>query len=110
MYIRIGNLPEGGKSAIYSGMNAVGKEIGVSVYECVRLNGKYRIVMPSPMKLGQGNTYEALINEVTEQAFKIPLPRKVYLVKGTLIGYGHDGEPLLNNVKIMREITNDFLI
>lgn len=34
------------------------------------------------MKYGQGITYEQLINEVTQQNFKIDNPRRVYLVTG----------------------------
>lgn len=107
-YIRIGEIPYDEKSRIYRGDVIIGEEIGVSVYNCVEINGKYNIIMPLKMKEGQGITYEGLIQEVTQCRYKIEEPRKVYLVTGEEVGKGADTEPLLKNIVIIDDITEQF--
>lgn len=108
LYIRVGEIPENEISHIHNGDAIIGEEKGVSVYDTIEIDGKYRIVMPLPFKEGQGNTYETLIQNVTECRFKINEPRKVYLVSGNEVGVGRDNEPVLKNVKIIKDITEDF--
>ena len=105
-YIRIGEIPSDEKSRIHRGDAIIGEEEGVSVYNCVELNGFYHIVMPLPMKEGQGNTYECLIQNVTECRYKILNPCKVYLVTGDEVGKGSDNEPVIRNVRIIKDITD----
>ena len=108
-YIRIGEVPENEISKIYRGDAVIGEEKGVSVYNAVKIKDKWHIVMPTPFTIGQGNTYENLIQEVTECRFEIDRPRKVYLVTGDEIGIGSDNEPLIKNVRMIQEITKQYL-
>lgn len=107
-YIRVGEIPNDEKSRIYRGDSIIGCEEGVSVYNAIEIDGKWNIIMPLPFKEGQGNTYETLIQEVTECRFKVSNPRSVYLVIGDEIGIGSDNEPLLRNITILDDITEQF--
>lgn len=107
-YIRIGDIPENEVSKIHRGDAIIGEEKGVSVYDAEFINDKWRIVMPSYFKEGQGHTYEALIQNVTECRYKINNPSKVYLVSGKKVGIGSDGEPVIKNVKIIKDLTEQF--
>ena len=107
-YIRIGDIPSEEKSAVYKGDVVIGYEDGVSVYDCVETDGLYRIVMPFPLKEGQGMTYECLIQEITQCRYEIENPRNVYLVSGIEVGKGHDNEPLIKEVKILKDLTGQF--
>lgn len=107
-YIRIGDIPSEEKSSVYRGDAVVGYEEGVSVYDCVETDGLYRIVMPFPLKEGQGMTYECLIQEITQCRYEIEKPRNVYLVSGIEVGKGHDNEPLIKDVKILKDLTEQF--
>lgn len=107
-YIRIGDIPSEEKSAVYKGDVVIGYEDGVSVYDCVETDGLYRIVMPFPLKEGQGMTYECLIQEITQCRYKIENPRNVYLVSGMEVGKGNDNEPLIKEVKILKDLTSQF--
>lgn len=108
IYIRIGEIPKDEISHVYRGDAIIKEELGVSVYNCTIINDKYHIVMPLPFKEGQGYTYEALIQNVTECRYKVEEPQKVYLVSGIQVGIGSDNEPVIKNVKIIKDITNDF--
>lgn len=107
-YIRIGDIPSEENSAVYRGDIVVGYEDGVSVYDCVEIDGLYRIIMPFPLKEGQGITYESLIQEITQCRYKIENPRNIYLVSGIEVGKGHDNEPLIKEVKILKDLTGQF--
>lgn len=107
-YIRVGEIPQDEKSRIYNGDGIIGIEDGVSVYNAVKINDNWHIVMPSPFKEGQGSTYECLIQEVTQCRYKINEPRSVYLVTGCEVGIGHDGEPVIKNINIIKNITEQF--
>lgn len=107
-YIRIGEIPENETSKIHRGDAIIGEEKGVSVYNAVKINNLWYIVMPPVFKEGQGQTYEALIQNVTECRFRIDSPQKVYLVKGKVVGNGSDFEPVIKNVKIIKELTEQF--
>ncbi len=108
-YIRIGEIPEDEISKIHRGDAIIGSEKGVSVYNAVKIKDKWRIVMPIPFKEGQGNTYECLIQNVTECCYKIDQPQKVYLVTGNEVGIGSDNEPLIKDVRVIQEITQEYL-
>jgi hypothetical protein len=87
-YIRFGDLPKNNKSKNYL-INKL--ENGVSVYNAVLDGEYYKIVLP----------------ELTESAcvsLSGVLRRKCFLVEGDLIGLGSDNEPLLKNIKIIKEV------
>lgn len=87
-YLRFGEIPESGKSKNHLTGNL---EIGVSVYDCVFLNGRYKLVMPNL-------THSACVS------LSGVLERPCFLVTGVLIGRGSDGEPLLRSPVIIKPI------
>ena len=93
-YIRFGPIPINEQSKKLN----EGFEDGVSVYDVVLMTNGYHPIMPTPPTLSQGITYMYLIKQ----------RRNVYIVIGDEVGYGSDGEPLLKNVKIISEITENF--
>lgn len=97
-YIRFGDLPPHERSGIWKSDQLIGYEDGVSVYDCYEKNGKYQIVLPLPL------TASLLY---TLQGFILYDKRKVYLVIGNEIGTGTDKEPIIKNVKIIKEITKE---
>lgn len=91
-YIRFGEIPEHEQSIKY---NSESKEIGVSVYDAIEMTDGWHVIIPLPFSLSQGATYNHLINN----------DRCIYLVTGNEVGIGMDNEPLLKNVKILKDIT-----
>ena len=100
MFIRFGEIPKDEQSTIhYRGYNA-GKEIGVSVFDCMELRGQYHIVLPVPFG-------ENAICDIENFLF-YDTHRQIYLVEGDIVGFGVDNEPLIKNVKIIKNITEKF--
>jgi len=66
-------------------------EMGISVYEAIERNGNYMILMPSLT----GSACVTLSGE---------LDNPMYEVCGQIVGIGSDGEPLLSNCRIIKEI------
>lgn len=92
-YIRYGELPPDGKSKIYSRTGKIiGEEKGVSVFEYLVGRG---IVVPDNQNAK--DDFLKLSNSCWQRA---------YLVSGDEVGIGSDGEPLLANIKVMKEIRN----
>ena len=90
VYVRFGEIPANGKSKNY----LTGEyEKGVSVYEALERDEKISILLPNLT----GSACVSL-SEV--------LDRPMFIVDGELCGTGSDGEPLLKNCKIVREIKN----
>lgn len=108
-YIRIGEIPKNEISNIYDNYVKVGEEIGVSAYEAIKINNSWHIIFPPDFRLGQGDTYEKLLRNVVGYDDVLGKPRKVYLISGDVVGKGSDGEPLLKNVRIKEDITNQFI-
>lgn len=97
-YIRFGNLPPKERSGIWKSDQLIGYEDGVSVYDCCIDNGTYKLVIPTP--LNESSLY-------TLQGFTLYNKRKVYLLTGTEVGKGTDGEPIIKNIRIIKEITKE---
>ena len=97
-YIRFGEIPKDEKSKIYFGNEIVGIEPGVSVYEAIKVDNAYYPKLPdNPNANTLSDYFEFLLNS----------KQKVYLVIGDRLRInGHDNEPLIENVKIVKEITN----
>ena len=91
-YIRYGELPPDGKSKIHNrAREIVGEELGISVFEYIEGRG---IVVPD--------------NEMARDEFLMlsnSYWKPSYLVEGDEVGIGSDGEPLLANVKIIKQLT-----
>lgn len=98
LYIRFGEIPEDGKSKVHLGSEVVGVEPGLSVYETVEANNRYYPVLPdSPNESTIGDYFGFLLESTC----------KVYLVTGRRIRLnGHDNEPLLEDVSVLKDITD----
>lgn len=97
-YLRFGNIPESGFSNIYKDRIVIGKEIGVSVYDVVLMTDGWHIILPKPITITCINTLSQLVHE----------RRPVYILSGKEVGIGTDKEPLLENPKILLNITENF--
>ena len=102
-YIRIGDIPPNEVSGIYRSGEKIGEEKGVSVFDAIEIDGKWRIVLPTPLS-------EKLVNDLC--SFEMSLHCKAYstpkilLVTGDEVGIGSDNEPLLKNVKVIQELND----
>ncbi len=101
-YIRFGEIPENEASGIYRGEEKVGEEKGVSVYDAVEIDGEYRVVLPHPLLKEVGFDLYNFI-QATEYMYETE-HRPMYLVQGDEVGKGATNEPLLRNVKIIKEL------
>lgn len=97
IFYRFGEIPKNEKSCIWKGEEKVGEELGVSVYEAHKnINGLYSPVLPMPANTSALNTFLYLIRYYSG---------KKYLVKGDVLPFvGTYGEPLIKNVKILKEL------
>lgn len=89
LYIRYGEIPPDEKSKIHNRAGEIiGEEAGVSVFEYIEGRG---IVIPN--------------NEKARDDFFMLSKmywKNHYLVSGDEVGIGSDGEPLINNIKIIK--------
>lgn len=108
-YIRIGAIPKDGKSKVWRGGCQVGEEIGVSCYDARFSHGKWNVVIPSPINEAKVSTLYGLLSQLG-LIYKVDDPQRAYLVEGECVGLGSDGEPLLRNVRILEDITEDLTI
>lgn len=91
VYIRFGEIPADERSSIYGGdAGVIGNKNGVSVFES--MDGK--IVLPLTIS-------NAAINDLWWFRSQ---GRPVYEVEGDLVGVGACGEPVIRNVKVIREL------
>lgn len=101
LYIRFGGIPEQEQSSIHYRNYYCGHEKGVSVFDCVLKNGQPHLLMPYPWA-------DAMVDDLTG-FYPCNRTTNVYLVTGTEIGRGTDNEPLITNVKIIQDITDEWL-
>lgn len=97
LYIRFGEIPTDEISEVHRGDSVIREEGGVSVWRAVESNGLYYPILPeNPNKNAIADHFVLLLES----------DKNVYLVTGDeLFIEGADREPLLNNVKIIKEIT-----
>lgn len=97
IFYRFDEIPKNEKSCIWRGEEKIGEELGVSVYEAHKnINGTYSPVLPMPTNRSAFETFLHLIGYYNG---------KKYLVTGDLLDEtGTDGEPLIKNVKILKEL------
>ena len=89
LYIRYGEIPPYEKSKIHNRAGEIiGEEVGVSVFEYIEDRG---IVIPDTEK-------------AKDDFFMLSKMywKNQYLVSGDEVGIGSDGEPLINNIKIIK--------
>lgn len=95
-YIRFGEIPTDEVSKIWCGEKCIGEEAGVSVYDAkIYDNGAVALCVPTPF-----------IQDTLDTLYKLVLydTCPTYLVAGDCVGKGHDGEPVIKNVQVIREI------
>ena len=98
LYIRFGEIPTDEKSKIYRGEIEVGIENGVSVYPTFKTNeGNIVLGLNLPVTKTTLYTLQHLIEYDN---------RPCYLVNGNYVGKDTDGQPLINNVRIIEKIDN----
>lgn len=97
-YIRFGDLPPHERSGIWKSDELIGYEDGVSVYNCCVENNIHKLILPTPLSSS---------SLFTIQGFILSDKRKVYLLTGTEVGKGTDGEPIIRNIRIIKEITKE---
>lgn len=97
LYIRFGEIPSDEKSKVYRGDEIVREEAGVSVWEAIECDNRYYPILPdSPTDNTISDYFYLMLNSESN----------VYLVTGDRIFIeGADREPLLINVKIIKDIT-----
>jgi hypothetical protein len=109
LYLRFKRIPKNGRSGIYRSGKRIGTEVGVSVFELENINGELRLVFPvriadntihnlDETPEGYCNDFSMLWHEFIQGL--IP----AYLVSGNEVGKGNDGEPVLENVKIITRL------
>ncbi len=98
LYLRFGEIPIDEQSTIwYHQYTAIGKEPGVSCYDCVKDDAnKYRILVPLKPKEGFYGTLREILENFSIENTKT----NCYLITGDIVGIGMDGEPLLKNIMI----------
>ena len=95
LYIRFGEIPTGEKSKIYQGEIEVGIENGVSVYPAFKTNEDNIVLgLNLPITKTTLHTQQHLIEYDN---------RPCYLVKGDYVGKDTDGQPLINNITIIKK-------
>ena len=105
-YIRFGKIPKNEKSRIHLG-DDIRFEIGVSVWDAVKLEDGYHLVAPL-----QGNScaYTDFIKMAFPQEWygDFVSQEPIYVVSGEEVGRGSDNEPLLKNIEIIEELPFDY--
>ena len=98
-YIRFGEIPLNERSGIYKGDEGkIGEEIGVSCYDVILLDNEYQVMIPLQAKRSTLVTLRRMI-EAWEDG-----KRKCFLIEGKKIGHGSDNEPLVVNIKIVKQL------
>lgn len=98
LYIRFGEIPTDEKSKVHRGDAIIREEAGVSVWRAVESCGYYYPILPNePNENTISDYFDMLLHN----------DKKVYLVTGTeLFIEGADREPLLMDVKVLKDITH----
>ncbi len=98
-YIRFGRIPKNEISKAHRGDGILWEEKGVSVYNSVIVNNVYfPILPPQPSESCYADYFYFLFSN-----------KRVFVVTGDeLTETGSCNEPLLKNVKILEEITDDY--
>ena len=109
-YIRFGYIPKSERSNICKDMNCsdsiIGQEQGVSCYECLKVDEKFRIIYPPFNSLWDKS---ALNLNILIKRF-IDNETKCFLINGNVVGRGTDNEPLLRDIQVIKELfINDFI-
>ena len=103
LYIRFGDIPENEQSNKKQNFTTIGKEDGVSCYNVTELNDKYVPIIPIPCTEDTLCTIDYCLLESSKGE------RPVFLISGDLVGRGIEGEPLLRNITIVKDISYEYI-
>ena len=111
IYIRFGQIPENEKSKkgngiLGDGFKSIGYEDGVSVWNAVYLNDGYHLVAPLKSNSSTVGDFEKCA--FPQNCLGLDKNTKIYVVTGNEVGRGSDNEPLLKNIKILKELPYDY--
>lgn len=103
-YIRFGGIPKNGKSAIHdiTSGKILGYENGISCWECTE---DLQIIVPNTINC---SGWDDLLGFITKEIRRRNGEYKVYLLTGNEIDIGTDGEPIITNIKLIKEVTDEF--
>ena len=103
-YIRIGDIPKDKRSNVYYNGIQVAKEDGLAVYDCACGENlhDWRIVLSKPVNGTSVLILADLLQSVWDGT------AKVYVVAGRRIGTSTDGNPLIDPIAIVEDITEQF--
>lgn len=102
-FLRFGRWRDNEQSAIHkNGEFIVGYEKGVSCFDATLLeDGKWHLILPNPCKINTIDDIHGFMLEAYDN-------KQIYLVQGDIVGFGSDGEPLLKNLKLVDNVSNQF--
>ena len=111
LYIRFGLIPEDERSAIGNGCigdgyECIGYEEGVSVWNAVLLKDGFHLV--APLNGNSCTMGDFTSNAFPDDCYGSTENLKIFVVTGDEVGLGSDGEPLLRNVKILKQLPHDY--
>ena len=99
LFLRFGTWHPSERSRNYAGG---GNEDGVSVYDVVwnERAQRWNVKMPpeSENPWGPEDTFWTLVKEAEKDASPI------FIVRGDVVGVGHDGEPLVQHINVLHKI------
>lgn len=97
-YVRFGDIPKDEISRAYRSGIAYREEKGVSVWNCACANDVYFPILPQ-------NPSESCVADYFSFIWG---DRPVYLVTGEEVGIGSACEPILKNVVVIKELTEEY--
>ena len=100
LYIRFGEIPENEISGIYDyeENKIIGSEIGVSVYNCCKIDDTWKLLLPNHCT---GTTLLTLSGLLIDG-------KDIFVLTGDEVGIGTDNEPLLKNCNIVCKLPNNY--
>ena len=97
-FIRFKNIPENEISGVYDGdCGKIREELGVSCYQFIQQGENYNIVLSS---ISTGFLHDLCWFLDDFQDGKIP----AYLIEAEQVGIGSYGEPVVKNIKIIKQL------
>lgn len=99
LFIRFKNIPDDEISGVYDGdCGKIRDEVGVSCYEFINQDDSYKIILSS---LSSGFLRDLCFFMEELECNNIP----VYLIEAERVGIGSYGEPVVKNIKIIKQLT-----
>ena len=111
IYIRFGEIPKDerskkGNGCIGDGYECIGYEKGVSVWNAVLLDDGYHLVAPINGNSCTHHDFSSM--DFPDDCCGCDSEQKIYVVIGDEVGKGADNEPLIRNVKIIKELSFNY--